>query len=206
MIKLSLFPVRKFQIVIRMTHQVDSEGVIFSTKIECDWLHSDFQNRVDQFEWTPSEITVEVNVERLTHGKLDFSTVFVMLGVDFQILFIIDFFGKEQGAVSGEIKLDLGHEHFNQFIPVSQLYIFGLEFTLLIRLFYFSHKFRGFLEIGIKIEEVTVVKVENESNVDEGCQVGETQLQEVLELNSQVPWQINHDLVWFLLVNQHVIG
>lgn len=204
MIKLSLFPKRQFQIVIRMIHQVDSERVIFYTKFECDWLHSDFQNRVDQFEWTPSEITVEVNVKRLTHGKLDFTTFFLMLGFDFQILFVIDFFGKEQGAVSGEIKLDLGHEHFNQIILVSRL--FGLEFALLIRLLYLRHKFREFLEFGIKIEEVTVVKVENESNVDEGCQVGETQFQEVLELNSQVPWQINHDVVWFILVNQDVIG
>ncbi len=140
MIKLSLFAERQFQIIIRMSHQVDFEGVIFVTKFEFDWLHSDFQNRVDQFEWAPSEITVEVNVKRLTHGKLDFTIIFLMLGFDFQILFVIDFFGKKQGAISGEIKLYLGHEHFNQIVLFSRL--FGLDFALLIRLWFLRLKFR----------------------------------------------------------------
>jgi hypothetical protein len=73
-----------------------------------------------------------------------------MLGFDFQILFVIDFFGKKQGAISGEIKLDLGHEHFNQIILVSRL--FGLEFALLIRLLFLRLKFRELIEFGIKIE------------------------------------------------------
>jgi hypothetical protein len=197
MIELSLFAKREFDFIVVMIHEIDFKIVSFVIEFEGNWLDSDFEDGVYNFERAPSEVAVEVNMERFTHGELDLLVFVLIFDLNLQILVAILFLGEEKGVVSGEIKLELIHELANQFLLATLFFLFAL----IIRLGFLLQVFRFVFEIGVKVKKVAVVNVENQSHVDEGCQVSQAQLQKVLEFDPQVSRQIHHDVILFLLVN-----
>ena len=197
MIELSLFAKREFDFIVVMIHEIDFKIVSFVIEFEGNWLDSDFEDGVYNFERAPSEVAVEVNMERFTDGELDLLVFVLIFDFNLQILVAILFLGEEKGVVSGEIKLELIHELANQFLLATWFFLFAL----IIRLGFLLQVFRFVFEIGVKVKKVAVVNVENQSHVDEGCQVSQAQLQKVLEFDSQVSRQIHHDVILFLLVN-----
>ena len=119
---------------------------------------------------------------------------------DFKVFFLVDECWQEHRFSSWEIKLKLVFKFFTQDFFVSHPFaIFILDLG-------------SFLESLITVKEIAQIKVKNKIHVKVGGWIGQIHIGNILDLGSEVSWEINGYLfgrmLWVpgALLDQHIIG